>query len=650
MQQESIISKEQINYLNKMVKYLESEQLSIFAGAGISVGSGFVDWKGLMKPIIEQLGINPNIDLALAAQFYVNEYNRHDINELIFNEFNKAPKSNEIIKKLGKLPIKSYWTTNYDSLIEDTLRDAPIYKTVNVVKERNRFKYNTPSSDVSVYKMHGDKESPDAAIITKNDYETYDITRDVFTKALFTELITNTFLFIGFSFSDPNLERILSVVKHTFDNDKPRNHYCFMKRVNRSDYKKSEGDQFSQDYNYQKLRIREMRRYGIQTILINDFSQILVCLDYIKTKLDQKRVFISGTLNNNIKSDSKESVFIQYLSQKLVEKNYKIVTGFGKNIGNYLYIGACSNKNINEAKNLHKSIEAYPLVTAEGDADRLREELISDCGCIITLFGKTTYNKLDLKSITSPKDYDEFINNNEFLKKDGVVQEFKFADRNNKTLIPIGATGKTSKFLWQYANKKYNNLYEHENIRKSWEILKNTNLAKKEDIVNAVIKIIEHQNITNEQELVKKLLSKSKPKKIFLSFHYTSSHKFATKIRKIINNTKLYTATEEETVDDQFDSNKIMKWIDSKINNTVATMLLYDNSIFSSQYVEYEISKSIERGNKIFVITQNNKNIAEIKENIKNKFKLDESKYDLINFDSIHNQNDMESILNQHLN
>ena len=74
MQQESIISKEQINYLNKMVKYLESEQLSIFAGAGISVGSGFVDWKGLMKPIIEQLGINPNIDLALAAQFYVNEY------------------------------------------------------------------------------------------------------------------------------------------------------------------------------------------------------------------------------------------------------------------------------------------------------------------------------------------------------------------------------------------------------------------------------------------------------------------------------------------------------------------------------------------------------------------------------------------------
>ena len=126
--------------------------------------------------------------------------------------------------------------------------------------------------------------------------------------------------------------------------------------------------------------------------------------------------------------------------------------------------------------------------------------------------------------------------------------------------------------------------------------------------------------------------------------------RLASKIRKIINNTKLYTATEEETVDDQFDSNKIMKWIDSKINNTVATMLLYDNSIFSSQYVEYEISKSIERGNKIFVITQNNKNIAEIKENIKNKFKLDESKYDLINFDSIHNQNDMESILNQHLN
>lgn len=649
MQHKSIIGKEQINYLNEMVQYLESEQLSVFAGAGISIGSGFVDWKGLMQPIIEQLGINPNIDLALAAQFYVNEYGRHDISKLIFNEFNKIPKNNEIIKKLGKLPIKSYWTTNYDSLIEDTLQSAPIHKTVNIVKDSNRFKYNTPFSDVSVFKMHGDKESPDNAIITKNDYETYDLTRDVFTKALFTELITNTFLFIGFSFSDPNLERILGVVKHTFDNDNPRNHYCFMKKVSESDYNEYNRDQFSQDKNYQMLRIREMRRYGIQTILIDDFSQILVCLDYIKAKLDQRRVFISGTINKSVKANSKEAEFIQYLAQKLVEKGYKIVTGFGQNIGNYLYIGACSNKNINEAKNLHKSIEAYPLITAENDTNNLRNELISDCGCIITLFGKTDANKLDLKPASSPEDYIKFMNENKHLKMDGVVQEFKIAEKHKKTLIPIGTTGKTSKFLWQYVNKKYCHLYGNKNIKEHWEILNKTNISNKESVIKAVIKIIENQNVINEQELVNTLVSNSTSKKVFLSFHYTSSHKFANEVRNIINDTKSYVATEEETVDDRFNKDKIISWINSKIDQTIATILLYDDSVFNSQYVEYEIKMSIERGNKIIVITQDDKNYNEIKENIKNNFKLKEFDYKLIKYSSINNSQNMEKILKHYI-
>ena len=58
--------------------------------------------------------------------------------------------------------------------------------------------------------MHGDKDSPDDVVLTKKDYQTYDIERNVFTKLLSVELIRKTFVFIGFSFNDPNLERILS--------------------------------------------------------------------------------------------------------------------------------------------------------------------------------------------------------------------------------------------------------------------------------------------------------------------------------------------------------------------------------------------------------------------------------------------------------
>lgn len=47
--------------------------------------------------------------------------------------------------------------------------------------------------------MHGDKDSPDDVVLTKEDYQNYDSTRGVFTKLLSVELIRRTFLFIGFS-------------------------------------------------------------------------------------------------------------------------------------------------------------------------------------------------------------------------------------------------------------------------------------------------------------------------------------------------------------------------------------------------------------------------------------------------------------------
>lgn len=605
-----LLRQEQINYLNAMVRYLQSENLSVFAGAGVSIDSGFVDWKGLLKPIIEQLGVNPNIDLSLVAQFYKNEYGRHDINELIYNEFNKKHKSNEIIKKLGKLPIKSYWTTNYDSLIEDTLTSSPILKKVHVVREKNQFKYKTPDTDVIVYKMHGDKTEPDYAIIAKNDYETYDKKRDVFSKALFTELISNTFLFIGFSFSDPNLERILSIVKHTFDNDEghPRNHYCFMRRVQEKDYLANPNkEQFKQDRNFQRLRIREMRTYGIQTILIDDFSQISICIDYIKTRLDQNRVFISGSLLGDVQKDSKEAYFIKSLAQKLVDQKYKIVTGFGQNIGNYLFIGACLNKNISQIKNnLHSSIEAYPLVSAEHDIQQMREELISDCGSIITLFGKTDENTNDLVSD---------------LKIDGVNIEFNIAEHLGITLIPVGGTGRTSKMLWKRIDEKYSDFYD-ETIKPYWEKL-SLDLQHADEIVDAILKILEYENSITQVELEQKLLNYTEKQHVFLSFCYKSSHILAAKIRNLINETNFFEATEEEKIENRTETDKIQKWINKKIQDTVATILIYDEKIFNSNYVSYEISKSIKRNNKIIMIIPDNSDKIQTTKNISSRFECD---------------------------
>ena len=57
--------------------------------------------------------------------------------------------------------------------------------------------------------MHGDCLDPSTCVITKDDYELYNETRQLFTTALQGDLVSKTFLFIGFSFEDPNLKYIV---------------------------------------------------------------------------------------------------------------------------------------------------------------------------------------------------------------------------------------------------------------------------------------------------------------------------------------------------------------------------------------------------------------------------------------------------------
>ena len=79
-------------------------------------------------------------------------------------------------------------------------------------------------SDAIVYKMHGDYLDPSTCVITKDDYELYNEKRQLFTTALQGDLVSKTFLFIGFSFEDPNLKYILSRIRNLLDENR-RTHY-----------------------------------------------------------------------------------------------------------------------------------------------------------------------------------------------------------------------------------------------------------------------------------------------------------------------------------------------------------------------------------------------------------------------------------------
>lgn len=617
-----------ITFLDRIVEEMERGYLNIFAGAGLSAASGYVDWKTLLEPMSRALGLNLNMDLTLLAQYYKNEYTRSELNRAILNEFAKIPLQNDNMQILASLPIQRYWTTNYDSIIEDTLRKNG--KIVDVIIDQVQFKNHTLNRDAVVYKMHGDKTFPDSAVLTKKDYEMYDEDRFLFTQALTVELMSNTFLFIGFSFSDPNLDRIMAIVRKINKNSTPKLHYCFMRTVKLEDYMSDSSisdsalQQYEQDKNMQELKLKDMINYGIQPILVENFEQITLMLRYIAKKLYLNSVFISGALNPEFPNEygvfqasgnngelGKAQHFIMRLACRLIDENYKILTGFGVGIGNYVVAGAYMMGENRTTAKIEDKIFIQPMVTLGNQDDtsikeEIREKLIDKSGILVSIFGRNDAENID---------------ENE-LQKDGTYKEYKIAKAKDKIIIPIGATGFTSRIIY---NEEKGNWSDSPEIYKA---IGNTNESI-ENLLENIMMAITKKKALEEEKMKQSLIhtfNAIEPKKIFVSFHYKTNADIARKVKNILNESNKYIVSEEEEKNQEQD---IRQWIDEKIKNTEATIILFNQEIIESKWAKYELQRSIENKNLlIYVVNKSKEQLFEnYKQSRQNSFRGVKVKY-----------------------
>ena len=114
-------------FLTKYLRELEEGNAAVFIGAGMSVSAGYVDWAKLLSPLAREIGldIDRETDFVSLAQFYVNaKGGRGSINQQIIDMVPALPRPSENHNLLARLPLETYWTTNYDQLIETALRNA----------------------------------------------------------------------------------------------------------------------------------------------------------------------------------------------------------------------------------------------------------------------------------------------------------------------------------------------------------------------------------------------------------------------------------------------------------------------------------------------------------------------------------------------
>jgi len=409
---EKVLEKERISrqkQISNLASAYRNEELVLVVGSGISIEHNLPDWNTLLqKLLINALMIETeeskerSSDLAklftgifplspLLAARYLQEYYKNSptskknrgsfekaIREAIYEEMNLKNES-ELFKEIrqlciapGKSPnLDSIITYNYDDILETYLSALDIdipYKTIHFAGA------NPPPGVLPIYHVHGflpQEESLDEEnrIILSEDmyHQQYQETYNWSNMVQIEKFRDKTCLFIGISFTDPNLRRLLDIAK-SLRGESGRYHYCIKKhddakvveeilsRVLEQEQEKESSKkeritaQKLEETAKQLIGLKEkfeendMLSFGVRTIWIKDYTEIPAILKNIRiedsikneteiilgNKDDQKAQAISQIIREHVEKrttagENFDENFIQEvktISRKIVEEEF----------------------------------------------------------------------------------------------------------------------------------------------------------------------------------------------------------------------------------------------------------------------------------------------------------------------------------------
>lgn len=191
--------------ISELVQEIGRGDCVLFIGAGLSMDAGLLGWRQLLLPLCEKIGCSHDIDLLTIAQVFEFRRSRRELIDYILERTDTTGKETpENLKKLAKLGINTWITTNYDNFIEKAL-EREGWKYIKVVSERELVLIR--ADRIALIKLHGDREQG-SIVITKEDFYTYFHEHPRIKDKITQLLMEKTFLFIGYSHTDPNLQQI----------------------------------------------------------------------------------------------------------------------------------------------------------------------------------------------------------------------------------------------------------------------------------------------------------------------------------------------------------------------------------------------------------------------------------------------------------
>lgn len=210
-------------------------------GAGVSKNSNVPTWWELIKKIADEVGyrkcdsrkkrteICPIAECEDQYAFTQDEFlripeyywreddsaNHVAYHTLIQDTLNNDNGPNPIDEEIFNLLPHHVITTNYDTLLEDSKNlNARLYSVVSRDSD-----LLSKSNERYIIKMHGDINTPDTIVLKESDYIHYEQQHPLISTFIRSLLINHTFLFLGCSLNDYNLNLIIGWINYF------QNHY-----------------------------------------------------------------------------------------------------------------------------------------------------------------------------------------------------------------------------------------------------------------------------------------------------------------------------------------------------------------------------------------------------------------------------------------
>lgn len=166
-------------------------------------------WGDLIKDMQDALGEQKETNVLTLADMYCASFKRPRLEEFLERHVPSASYApGELHKSLMKLPWTDVFTTNYDTLLEDTA--SMIMRRYDVV----RVKEDIPvTASPRIVKLHGTFRLARPLVFTGEDYRVYPQQSAAFVNLVQQSMLENVFCLLGFSGDDINFQKWVGWVR-----------------------------------------------------------------------------------------------------------------------------------------------------------------------------------------------------------------------------------------------------------------------------------------------------------------------------------------------------------------------------------------------------------------------------------------------------